>query len=278
MRNVLIVGLVLMLSVMLVAGVNAQTEEEPRFTVPGLPEGEAVAHEFTSRYDGQIFAFNGSEGDEVTITMVQEEDSALDPLLVLLGQAGQVIAFNDDKSGADVSLSSAIEDVELPMDGTYFVLATTFVGLNLPTDTDEQSYMFEITASGFTTPADMEVDRYRYLGQQLEVGASAPLLISEAEPVYFVTFEGAEDATVNIRTVLGSDSDSVTDTLLYLFDPTGTRIAVNDDSTGLAAELLDTELPTDGVYMIWATSLGYQRAAEDSLSNFGTFEIVIEEA
>jgi hypothetical protein len=267
-----------MFSLGLVAAVNAQADDEPRFTVPGLPEGETVTHEFTSLYDGQMFAFNGSAGDAVTITMVQEEDSSLDPLLVLLGEAGQVIAYNDDESGADVSFSAAIEDVELPADGTYYVLATTFVGLNLPSDTDEQSYTFEITASGFTTPADMEVDRFRYFGQRMEVGGSAPLLISEAEPVYFVAFEGTEEATVNIRTVLGSESDSVTDTLLYLFDPTGTRIAVNDDSTGLAAELLDTTLPEDGVYMIWATSLGYHRTAEDGLSNVGNFEIVIEEA
>ena len=57
----------------------------------------------------QLYAFDATKGDTVTITMTQIDDD-LDPFLVLLGSAGEVIATDDD-SGT-VSLSAEISGRE----------------------------------------------------------------------------------------------------------------------------------------------------------------------
>ncbi|MCA9904584.1 MAG: hypothetical protein KC547_12080, partial [Anaerolineae bacterium] len=108
----------------------AQTEENPDETYFRLlPEGETLTESFATTAEARIYVFNGSAGDVVTISMMPLGSSGLDPYLVLLGGRGEVYAANDDSpSESDAFFGAVIEDFELPVDGSYFVLATTFSG------------------------------------------------------------------------------------------------------------------------------------------------------
>lgn len=278
MRKVLI-GLGVMVLLLAVGFAGAQ-DDEPQIVLPVLVEGETLSGEFETTADAQIFGFNGSEGDVVTITFETTTDEFFDPALVLLGEAGQVIAFNDDSASGDLApLSSELAEIELPYSGSYYILATTVAGLRDSSGADDSGapYTFDLTASGFTVPEDMDTESLRYAGIDVEYGQSGSLEITEDEPVFYVTFNGEEGDVVDIRTVVGSAEGEVGDTLLYLFDSTGRRIADNDDSDGFAAELLDIELPADGQYLLFATSYGFNDVeAAAGLFNVGTFGLSID--
>ncbi|MBE0690169.1 MAG: PPC domain-containing protein [Anaerolineae bacterium] len=240
-----------------------------------LPEGETLSEAFDSNTDSRIYVFNGSQGDVVTISMMPLGSSTLDPYLVLLGDRGQVYAVNDDSDSVnDAAYGAVIEDFELPTDGSYLVLALTWEGRRSDVgDTEDAPYEFEIGASGFTQPADREEGHIRYARTVIEIGDSGQLTISEAEPVYYVTFIGNAGDTVNIKT---RTTGEVNDTLLYLFDNNGVRLAVNDDSEGLAAEILDFKLPDDGLYFVMATSYDYDTVVDGEWESAGSFGLITE--
>jgi hypothetical protein len=273
MRKFVLLAIVVFAILMLAAVAGAQ--EPAGISVTGLEEGETFEVEFATTADGQLFAFNGSEGDEVTITMEQDGNTPLDPLLILLGERGQVIAYNDDSSNSDLEvLAAEIEDVELPYDGSYYVFATTFMGLRDSTagDDSDEPYVFELTASGFSEPSGVEDDSFAWAGIQAEIGGGGTLQVTEEEPVYYVSFEAEEGDVVSITTEAGD----VGDTILYLFDPNGIMVASNDDADSLMAALEGIELEEDGTYLIFATAFGFTSAPDDGFTNTGTFDLLIE--
>ena len=250
--------------------------------VPILEEGETVRGEFETNADAQLYAFNGSEGDVVTITMDKADDTDLDPLLILLDEVGEVVASNDDRRQND--RSSEIEDAELPRDGTYFVVAMTYIGL-LSTDeaNDEDApYTYDLTVSNFTVPSSREDNSIRYSGIVASYGTPVELSINRDAPVFYVSFDGSEGDIVDISTTLSGEEDDVRDTMLYLFAPDGRRIAVNDDPQRgeLAAALDGIELPQDGRYIIFATSFFFHDITfleeNDGLWFDGSFELEID--
>lgn len=268
----------LMAATSVLAQKGGEEEDEDPFTlyVSGLEEGVAFESEFLTDGDAHVYAFNGSAGDVVTITLQPVDgDTFFDAYLVLLGQRGEVYAYNDDSSrSGDPALSSAIVDYELLIDGTYYVLATTYGGRRSSEGSTEGPLPYVIEASGFTLPAGDEDGSYSYAGATLEIGGSATLAITLAEPVYYVTFTGAAGDVIDIRT--DTSNGSANDTLLYLFDNNGVRLAANDDSNGLDAEILSFELPEDGIYMIYATSYSFPDAADGSFSGEGDFDLFID--
>jgi hypothetical protein len=240
----------------LLLGAPAAWAQPDTLDLPILEDGETISAAFDTNADAQLYAFNGSEGDEVTILMEKTDNTDLDPLLMLLDEVGQVIATADDISRTN--RSAEIEDAELPADGTYFVVAMTYIGLAGTDDSDDSDapYGYDLTASGFNTPEGRDVDTLRYAGIVATYGDPVQLAISREAPVFYVSFDGEEGEEVDIMTYLSGDDDDVQDTLLYLFAPDGRRIAVNDDPQRgeLAAQLEDIELPQDGRYIIFASS------------------------
>jgi hypothetical protein len=90
--------------------------------------GETIRGEITDDDFQQTYTFEGSEGDIVTITMIDtSEDDTLDPLLILLDPEGSEIERNDDGSASIVGeFNSQIRNFTLPTDGTYTIIATRF--------------------------------------------------------------------------------------------------------------------------------------------------------
>jgi hypothetical protein len=264
---------VLLLMLSMVAGVFAQDGEEDPFELPVLEDGEPITGTFTGLITGQLYVFVGSEGDEVTISMLQDEQSTLDPYLVLLDAEGGVIAYNDDSEDPnDLALSSLIE-IQLPNSGLYLLLATQY-GELISTIADESTEGgdYIVTVSGLTSP-DIDDEDLILDAVLLESGAQETLLVTEESTVHYAAFAAEAGQQVRIVTSEGAESP-LDDTLLYVFDPLGNRVVVADDVLDRYAEAEFTAEET-GVYLIWATTPNYRFVIDDPENFFyvGSFDL-----
>jgi hypothetical protein len=111
---------------------DARTEEIVYDTsdAESIEYGDSVEGEVTSDEPFVVYSFEGSEGDEVTITLIDtSRNGSLDPQIILLDADGNEIMRNDDAgSTADLpdNLDSQISEFELEDDGTYYIVATRF--------------------------------------------------------------------------------------------------------------------------------------------------------
>ena len=268
-----------LLSVLLLsfAGI-AQAQSTPESNSNGtigvrniLESGTAVSDEFTADSTAYLYGFTGSKGDQVTISMTQKADSSLDPFIVLLGPKGEMIASDDD-SGADVFGSALISNKELPDDGIYLVVATTFAHIdeilveNGDQTAEPTDQTFDLTVTGNTEPA-ATADKALISVSQMAKGDTLEGDSTAAEPVGYYTYDGKAGDVISIVTD-GTDID----TILHVFDPEGNRVAVNDDdpqggTTNSAVR--DFTLPEDGTYMIFATDVFFYNAGvKDSSLEF----------
>lgn len=282
MKFLKLLTVLLLVMLLTISAVSAQkTEPTPvvesegeGITLPILIDGDTYSGAFEGMITGQLLAFNGTAGDQVTISMVPSDDSSsLDPLIVLLGQAGEVLAYDDD-SGS-VALSSLIEDFELPYDGSYYIVATTFANLNNEEELTDP-LAFDVSLSGNTEPTALEgyeENTVFFLRGQLGVGETSDGELLNAEPVYFITFEGQEGQSLDL-TLTSADFDP----LLYVFDPNGARISLNDDADGLDSAISGLELQQSGTYLLFVTSYGYNHASDGDFDAEGIFTLSILES
>ncbi|HRE49126.1 MAG TPA: PPC domain-containing protein [Aggregatilineales bacterium] len=99
-----------------------------------------------------VWSFNGTAGQIVTIQMDAIQGGSLDAQLILLDGQGNVVASNDDAS--NVTRNAAIVNKALPSTGLYVIVATRFGKIIGGT---EGNYQLAITTTGGTvagaTPA-----------------------------------------------------------------------------------------------------------------------------
>lgn len=240
--------LILMIALLLVIPALAQEDEPLQLGVQGvLASGSPVSGEFEEKEGMSVYAFEGVTGDVVSLAMNATDDE-LDPYLLLIAADGTLLGANDDASGLNAALSA-----ELPADGLYFVLASTYRALYLGDEDTTGSYdlvMQGATASG--TPVDdllLNVDL-----PALTWDSSTSASLTEENPVYLATLEVQDSITMNISAV---SADGL-DTLLYVFDSEGQRIGIDDDSAGnLGAALNGLSLDEPGKYLVVVTHRDY---------------------
>lgn len=268
-RLYLKIGLCVFVLLLSAFGVVAQ-DEEPTLLLQVLNDGEVVSDALSSDVQARLYAFNASEGDVLTVSMVAT-GAELDPFVVVLGPAGEVIASDDDSG--EVMFDAYIEDVTLPASGTYFVLATSFEFIDdiLEFEGDDTELGFDLTISGITGPsADVEAG-FQYFAGKLTPGEVSQGVSSPEEPVFFYTYVGTAGEIIDLS--LSSDEF---DTILHVFAPGGNRIAVNDDADGTNSVIEGLELPEDGVYLVFATDIFFYAAGDpDGIFTFtgGAFTI-----
>jgi hypothetical protein len=270
---------VLILLAIPAGGIFAQesTTSEDTLLLPILTAGEAITGEIVDSVSSQLYAFNATAGDVVTIEMVADVPD-LDPFLILLDATGSVIAENDDR--ATDSRDAAITDVELPADGTYIVFASTFQNLDEFLDlAPDNPLPYTLTATGFTSPEDAEIalDTERIAPGDTLTGES------DAEtPVTYVLFEAESEQPVDIFMRQSEQIDPV----LHIFSLEGERIAFDDDDDESETFTLDSavrglDVAEDGVYLIIATDTFFYNAGKDDVSLIfegGSFELEMQPA
>ena len=183
--------LLLMALLLIVMPISAQDEEDEDddptlLSVPLLEPDFLVLDTMEHFGTPNLYAFVGTAGDEITLTMVPSSGSRLDPYLILIGAAGEVLAANDDRSGDD--LSAEIASYELPFDGAYFVLATTFNDLIQGgvdgSDDEDGPYEYQILLEGSELPDGIEeVEEFEYFSSIAEPSEPVLLETTESEPI-----------------------------------------------------------------------------------------------
>lgn len=90
--------------------------------------GDTVPGTITSEERFQIYSFEAAEGDVVRIAM-QRTGGTLDTALYLISPDGVQLAGNDDVVNpvtGERQTNSLLDRVELPTDGTYYIIATHY--------------------------------------------------------------------------------------------------------------------------------------------------------
>jgi hypothetical protein len=238
---------------------NAQAERQ--FRIPILVDGDVMSDSLEDATTARLYGFNASAGDVITITMTADQESALEPYLVLLGPRGQLIAVDDNNP-------AAIRNVELPADGSYAIIATSQVYLdNAPLLDEEQDY--QVAIRGITPPTRLrnyKADELNFFAGKLNIGDAGIAETTSAEPVYYFTFDAAADDVVTVAV-----SSDVFEPLVQLFAPDGSRLAAGSGNTALR----NIQLPEDGKYLILAADLTYYDALEQDWAGYGEFTISV---
>lgn len=239
-----------------------------------LADGDSGTDVFENGATAYLYAFMGSAGDSVTISMTAEDTSELDPFLALLGPSGELIASNDD---TEDGLDALIDGAELPESGTYLILATSYIYItNVLVETGSEdadqgdNTSFDLALSGNTEPTDLAPEDALIDLTILEVGGTVDGEYTPENPVgYFVLNASAGDVIS-----LSAESDDI-DTIIHVFSPMGDRIAVNDDGgDGTNSQIDDLELTDDGTYLIFVTDVFFYNV--DDAAEAGTYTITAE--
>ncbi|TVR23951.1 MAG: hypothetical protein EA396_02345 [Anaerolineaceae bacterium] len=240
------------------------------FEWPFLENGDTVEASFETGHDSQIYAFVASANDRVTIRMAQvPDDSPLDPLLIVLGMDGAVVAYDDD-GGANPYFSALIDGFIVPEDGLYLIIATHKEGPRFPlAEVIGESALaggldYTLSINGITPPTDFELDDATLPGLIASVGERVLVEISAESAVAFVTFEARDGQTLTLET---DDPGDGVDTILLLFDAAGRRIGINDDAPGIGMlSRLEIDIEDDGLYLAMVTAYLYERTAESDFT------------
>ncbi len=235
--------IIFLLGSLLAGNVRAQEQQGQPFMPRLLKDGDLVEGTFAGNVTAQLYGFNGSAGDHVTISL----HAAGDSYLVLFGSAGEFLAYNDDAEKAFGD--AAITDFELPHSGRYYVLATSydyFLGATVNSFTLAAPEAYEISLTGATPPTGME--DFDFDGPVVDTvfipfEASADDQLSAEYPIGFFTLAGQADSLINI----GVTSNGFRYPVVYLFAPDGSRIGL---ANTLSAPLDEVQLPASGDYLI----------------------------
>jgi len=212
------------------------------------------------------WTFTGAQGDQITIIMSRAVDElgGLDGYLILEGPDGSKLVEADD---SEDSVMPAIENYELPADGTYTIVATRF-GF----------------ANGFSTG-----EYSLYLGSGAPPATTEPpTTTTTPENATPITYNSAVNGTISAEnfedwyTFAGTVGDVLTirmqatsgelDTYLSLMNGEGGELANNDDAENAGESLIENfELPADGAYLIRATRYGYENGPSS-----GDYTLIIE--
>jgi hypothetical protein len=262
----------LLLAGILIMGMSVPVfaqDEPPSLGVSGvLTDGAALSADLDSDVGMHLYAFEGANGATVTINMTKT-DGDIDPFLILLRQDGRVEAWNDD-GGNDLNASL---QWTLPVGGIYFALATTPYTLYRNSDSDdntEGTYRIEITGAS-NAADDLELDPGDLRIPRVNLDSTLQGQLSEQQPVFLAWLNVQDSIVID----LAAPSNQA-DTLMYVFDVDGQRIAVDDDGgpDGISAFVPELPLTEPGQYLILVTTWGFHEVNERG-SQGGTFNLIV---
>lgn len=267
---------VLLVAVALLAALPAAAQEEPNVSFEILESGSRIERTFQPGVGAMLFVFHGTEGDEVTVAMNQITDD-LDPFLVILGPAGEVVGSDDD--GGSGPMLSAEVTATLPVTGSYLIVASSFANIDAILEAeDSEPYDYELTLEGNNLPTTPGFDPERFMlatGGDMTDGQAFEGFSNEKEPVYYYRFNAEEGERINI---VVKDADF--DTILHVFDSEGNRVAVNDDAEEgvLESAINGLEITSTGTYLVFVTDVFFYAAGDaESMFTFngGKFTVTL---
>ncbi len=175
-----------------------------------------------------VWRFEASAGQYVTIRMDAIDSGALDTYLELYDRGGELLAGDDD-GGRDTN--SAILEYPIVVSDTYAIHALAYSGAG--------DYVLSLEVADGPSGGGAIVYGIPVTGELLALWSRHPW-----------TFEGEEGRVV---TIAMNGTDGVLDCYLELYDPEGALLTDDDDSgEGLNALIETYTLPVAGAYRIIA--------------------------
>ena len=236
---------------------NDTTDTPPNNTTspPVVVDATAIANGETvnqsldnSRYEVR-YSFDGAMGDVITVDMIAR-DGDLDPYLALYTAENKLVAFNDDDT-SNASRNARLQTIELPLDGTYIIVASRYGGLN---GTTQGAFDLSFAINGQTTPdaSGSNLNPARDLldapAVEIELGDGLIVLLTPENTPLAYAFQGEVGMVI---TVSLKREDGDVDAGLVLIDPDGNPIASNTEYSGTAdARMEDIRLVTSGEYLV----------------------------
>ncbi len=223
----------------------------------GLAYGTVNSGRITDSAPRAAYYFEAQRGEVIAITLTVTSGD-LDPVLLVLDEAGAVLASLDDSAGSRVP---QVASLVIPRSGRYFVIVARF-GYTLGTTAG--AYELRIERVGVSSAS----------GSALRYGDQVINRISDMQPQLYYTFDARRGDIINVhmRRVSG-DLDSY----LQVVDERSFVLADNDDLIGalvpLDAGIEGLVIEQDGTYIIIASRYG--QAAGISA---GSFVLLLEEA
>jgi hypothetical protein len=197
-------------------------------------------------YDRDDYYFDGSAGQAITIRM-DKRNSSLDSYVELYGPDGRLVGQDDDNGG---NLNSRLA-ITLNQNGRHKIIAR---GYSMSTG----GYRLSLSRESTVDPDD---NRWIAMGGSLQ-GTISP---NDDRDWYYVS--GTAGRTVSIRM---NKIDNGLDSYLELYNPSGVKVAENDDGGGDRNAWLVYSMPADGVYRILARSW--------SLASSGRYNLLLSPA
>jgi hypothetical protein len=243
-------------------------------SIPILTSGQSITGTLFENVTAILYAFNATEGDSITVNMVQAEGSSLDPFIVVLDNFGGVVG-SDDNSGSFAGSSQL--SFQAPKSGTYFVIASSAATIDgVQSEFIGQQGVYVLQVDGNNPPPELGQDVVYARGElQYDIPPEVRGYSAPREPVFYYAFQGqAGDVVTIVMNSLEMDS------MLSLYDPQGIRIAVNDDARTLQllnpsdSALEEITLPATGTYLIMATDVQFPQA-DASTYEGGFFDIIV---
>lgn len=238
--------LILLLMVICAVPVAAQVEVD---TEAGILFGQIITGEISNTSPRDTYSFDGRRGEVVSIDL-RTIDGDLDPLLTIVDNSGQVIAWQDD---SQQSRDVRIDSFRIPQTDRYFIIVGRF-GYSLGTTSGE--YELRIDRLGVSSAS----------GSSLRYGDAVINTISSMQPQIFYSFRAQRGDIVNIEMQRVSGN---LDPFLQVVNSNAFVIAENDDVLGsdtLDAFINGLVIEETGTYIIVATRFG--QAAGDSTGSF----------
>ena len=209
--------------------------------------GERVEGRITAQEFRQVFYFEARRGDVISTRMTPSSGN-LDPQMVLVDNAGHLLAQADDSDG---SLGSLLSTVQIPEDNYYFIIASRY------------GQALGVTEGQF----ELTLERVGVLsveGVYLSYGDSVVGVVDDDRPVVRYVFEAqrGDILTINMRRISGN-----LDSYLAVLNEKGQVIATNDDLSGSLDAAVDGLLVLEsGLYTLIASRFGEE--AGDSRGSF----------
>lgn len=240
---------------------NGTTDTDPDVTtdatvtdataeVTDEPAPTSLDAEFAGPVNAQLYMFDGSAGDVVTLTM-QATSADLDPYMTLFAPDGGVYASDDNSLGE--SVGAALNDYELPEDGTYLLLATSLRGIGeppvIPDSADEPNpQTYTIGWQGVDAVEPFALDSVDLTLTDIPLGTRFETTADPAQPLNFVQIEATEAGTTFDISTAGEGFAA--DTLIHVYNTAGERVAVRDDVEESRQASLTFEAPDAGDYIV----------------------------
>jgi hypothetical protein len=246
-----------------------------------LVYGDTVTGQITAETYFEGWVFQGSEGDEIQITMTS---SQVDSYLALLESTSEEIIAEDDDSGGG---QNARIEITLPTSDLFIIVATRY-GIDTGTTTGSYQLSLESSAATTTTTTTTNTNTNTTTTanepQELSEGVYYMGLIELDQPIrdtitytsFAHVYSIHADAPINLGITMAANATNLDPYIMVVNSDNESLGTDNDSGAALGGRekdaYVEVALPQAGDYYIYASRFGME-----SGTSFGSYVITVSQ-